>query len=166
MKYTPNEADFLRRELAASIAGEDESLLKVVAALPPDKLSWRPTQEKSRPFGELAYHAAGAGHFFCCILDGKAPEDPQMSPQSVKQLEDGIRELASDFQRRLARYTPEQLADEYDFFGQKHPGITLLSWHQVHLIHHRAQLCLYLRIMGAKVPSIYGPSGDQELPNQ
>jgi uncharacterized damage-inducible protein DinB len=31
-----------------------------------------------------------------------------------------------------------------------------------HSIHHRGQLSAYLRPMGGKVPSIYGPSGDSE----
>ncbi len=30
-----------------------------------------------------------------------------------------------------------------------------------HMIHHRGQLCVYLRLMGAKVPGIYGPSADE-----
>ena len=35
------------------------------------------------------------------------------------------------------------------------------SWVMNHLIHHRGQLSVYLRLTGAKVPSIYGPSGDE-----
>jgi uncharacterized damage-inducible protein DinB len=35
------------------------------------------------------------------------------------------------------------------------------SWVMNHLIHHRGQLSVYLRLTGSKVPSIYGPSGDE-----
>ena len=35
-------------------------------------------------------------------------------------------------------------------------------WYSLHgLIHHRGQLSVYLRMVGGKVPSIYGPSGDE-----
>jgi uncharacterized damage-inducible protein DinB len=33
-----------------------------------------------------------------------------------------------------------------------------------HSVHHRGQLSAYLRPMGAKVPGIYGPSGDTDIP--
>ena len=35
------------------------------------------------------------------------------------------------------------------------------SWVMNHLIHHRGQLSVYLRLTGSKVPAIYGPSADE-----
>jgi uncharacterized damage-inducible protein DinB len=40
------------------------------------------------------------------------------------------------------------------------PAVNFLRLASAHSIHHRGQLSSYLRPMGAKVPSIYGPSGD------
>jgi uncharacterized damage-inducible protein DinB len=40
--------------------------------------------------------------------------------------------------------------------------VLYLNLHLKHSIHHRGQLSAYLRPMGSKVPSIYGPSGDEE----
>jgi uncharacterized damage-inducible protein DinB len=48
-----------------------------------------------------------------------------------------------------------------DFYGLRQlPSIALIQIILNHTIHHRGQLSTYLRPMGAKVPSIYGPSFD------
>lgn len=44
------------------------------------------------------------------------------------------------------------------------PAVRLVSFMTHHSIHHRGQLSAYLRPMGAKVPSIYGPSADEPAP--
>ena len=44
----------------------------------------------------------------------------------------------------------------------KMPAVTFLSLNVRHSVHHRGQLSSYLRPMGAKVPGIYGPSGDSQ----
>jgi uncharacterized damage-inducible protein DinB len=43
------------------------------------------------------------------------------------------------------------------------PGVDYLSLSLRHSVHHRGQLSAYLRPMGAKVPGIYGPSGDETV---
>ena len=52
---------------------------------------------------------------------------------------------------------------EVNFMGQDIPALQILGWHPFHMIHHRGQLTVYLRLMGANVPSTYGPSGDEEF---
>jgi uncharacterized damage-inducible protein DinB len=163
MKITTKQAAFLRQQLAAEMQGEDALLRKVLAACPDKKLGWKPTAKKSKPFAELAWHAGDAGHFFCDVIEGKEPKDSRPSAKSKKALTAALTKSGAKFQKRLASYTPAQLAKSYDFFGTKYSGITLLSWHKVHLVHHRGQLTTYLRVMGAKVPSIYGGSADEPM---
>jgi uncharacterized damage-inducible protein DinB len=160
MKYTPKQADFLRTQLAADLAGEYQILAKIVGAVPTDKLGWKPTDEKSKPFGEVAGHAGGAGRFFTTLLDGAQPTEPNYQFKTKAALAKALKGYEKEFQDKLAAYSAKDLAKEIDFFGQKHPAITLLRWHLVHLVHHRAQLGMYLRVMGAKVPSTYGGSAD------
>lgn len=162
MKFTPKEADLLRRVLAADLAGEYEILLKIVDAVPATKLGWKPTKTKSMAFGFMAGHAGGAGRFFTSMIDGGAPSEPNYEFKTKQALAKAIKGYAKEFQEKLAGYSPKQLAAEMDFFGQKHAAITLLRWHHVHLVHHRAQLSTYLRLMGAKVPSTYGGSADDK----
>jgi len=62
---------------------------------------------------------------------------------------------------RLSTTTGDELLRVVDFYGLRtFPAIRLLQIIQNHTIHHRGQLSTYLRPMGAKVPSIYGPSYD------
>jgi uncharacterized damage-inducible protein DinB len=160
MSYSTQEAEFLKKRLILQMKEEDARLLKVAESVPTDKLGWKPATEKSKPFGELAYHAAAAGHFFCDVLDGREPKDPALTPKTREELIAGIRKLQGEFAGKLADYSAAQLAKDYDFFGTLYPGIELMHFHHIHLIHHRGQLTTYLRAMGAKVPSIYGPSAD------
>ena len=62
---------------------------------------------------------------------------------------------------RLETTTGADLLRLVDFYGLRtFPAIILLQLILNHTIHHRGQLSTYLRPMGAKVPSIYGPSYD------
>jgi uncharacterized damage-inducible protein DinB len=62
---------------------------------------------------------------------------------------------------RLKTLTGEQLVKPIDFRGMfSRPAVTFLQSGLSHTIHHRGQLSMYLRSMGAKVPSIYGESFD------
>ena len=65
--------------------------------------------------------------------------------------------------RRLRELTGEQLGEEVDFFGMmKMSRAAWIGFANNHSVHHRGQLSAYLRALGAKVPDIYGPSGDAE----
>ena len=62
---------------------------------------------------------------------------------------------------RLTQLSSEQLLKVVDFRGLfQHPAVLYLQFAINHSIHHRGQLSVYLRPMGAKVPSIYGESYD------
>jgi len=61
----------------------------------------------------------------------------------------------------IAALSPDQLLKPIEFRGIfRLPAISYLQIALNHSIHHRGQLSMYLRPMGAKVPSIYGESFD------
>ena len=63
--------------------------------------------------------------------------------------------------QRLGSTTGDDLLRVGDFYGiRSFPAIGLIQLILNHTIHHRGQLSTYLRPVGAKVPSIYGPSYD------
>jgi uncharacterized damage-inducible protein DinB len=62
---------------------------------------------------------------------------------------------------KLRGMSVEALGEGLDFAGMTFPAIEVLSWHPWHMVHHRGQFLMYLRLMGAHVPSTYGPSGDE-----
>jgi uncharacterized damage-inducible protein DinB len=62
---------------------------------------------------------------------------------------------------RLRQMSPEQLTRVLDFRGMfQMPAVNFFQTTLMHSIHHRGQLTVYLRPMGAKVPAIYGESYD------
>lgn len=161
---TPDEAASKRDELLQAVQAEDQLLLKVAEAIPAEQIAWKPDVEKTWQANALAMHAAAVGTFFTQVVDGTVDmsAEPPAPPEEKTALLDAIRGAQQQFQARVAEYTPEQLAAKTEFFGDEHVNLDILSWHRDHMIHHRAQLALYLRLMGAKVPSTYGPSGDEE----
>ena len=64
---------------------------------------------------------------------------------------------------RVRALSGDALVRPVDFFGTMVPAVVVLSVMLRHSIHHRGQLSTYLRPMGGKVPSIYGPTADTEI---
>jgi uncharacterized damage-inducible protein DinB len=64
---------------------------------------------------------------------------------------------------KLEALSDDHLAVPVNYLGiLNEPAVTYLSVATTHSVHHRGQLSSYLRPMGAKVPSIYVESGDQQ----
>jgi len=147
---------------------------KTLERIPEDKLSWKP-HEKSMPLGRLAGHVAElAGWGFQTIdkdsLDFAPPGQPPFQPtiatsrQQVLEIFDKNRE---ESRRAIAGASDEHLMKNWSLLRG---GQTLLSMPRFavlrsfclnHLIHHRAQLGVYLRLNNIPVPSVYGPSADE-----
>jgi len=65
---------------------------------------------------------------------------------------------------KLQQLNPDRLIVPIDFRGLfRFPAVTYVHLAVTHSIHHRGQLSMYLRPMGAKVPSIYGESYDARI---
>lgn len=161
---TPEQAALIRDMICAHLEMEHECCLQVVGSMPDDKLTFKP-EPRLMDFGTLARHIAGSGQFFTDLVETGMPsmggEEPKPMPSSAAAL---VEEMAATFKKTLQKFrslTPAQLAKSIEFFGMgAHPGVTYLHWDMVHLIHHRGQLSVYLRMAGAKVPAIYGPTLD------
>jgi len=96
------------------------------------------------------------------LQGGPGPKPPQDWNALLDQLEAAHR----DFAKTVAALSDEQLHQKVKFFvGPKTMGEVerhWLLWFLLHdQIHHRGQFSIYLRIADGKVPSIYGPSGDE-----
>lgn len=165
MTMTPERAGNLRNFFVECLEPEQKTFINVVKAMPDAKLSYKP-ESRIMDFGTLAVHTARSGAFFTkTIHDGAAVMgEGQQQECTLKSNSEVVAEVEGLFRSTLDGYrsfTPEQLARNIDFFGMgAHPGVMFLNWDIVHLIHHRAQLGLYLRLAGEKVPSIYGPTLD------
>jgi uncharacterized damage-inducible protein DinB len=148
---------------------------KVLERVPHDKLDWKP-HPKSFAFGALAAHVAtmpGWGSltmqqeaFDYAPPGGPAYETPTFA--SNKELLDtfdkGVTEaraafVAADDSKFLAPWT--LMAGGKTLFTM--PRIAVVrSFVMNHIIHHRAQLGVYLRLNDIAVPAVYGPTADEQ----
>jgi uncharacterized damage-inducible protein DinB len=73
-------------------------------------------------------------------------------------------QVAAKNDAMLANLSSEDLAKIVDFYGRRISLGEALWLELLDHIHHRGQFSVYLRLVGAKVPSIYGPTADSERP--
>jgi uncharacterized damage-inducible protein DinB len=166
-QITPEFAVGMREGILQIIEQEIASTQKVIAAVPDAKAGWKP-EPKSRTAGELAWHLASED----AILLHQIAEmrfsfpDPRYQnekPKTHKDMADWYGKRMREAVARIRKMTPQQLVTPVDFYGAMNlPVVMYLSVQLRHSVHHRGQLTVYLRPMGAKVPSIYGPSADEQ----
>ncbi len=163
-------SELLLTELDAEIKNTRETLSRVPEA---DKADFRP-HPKSMPLGKLAPHVAQLAEFGITVLT--TPE-LDFSKGSIKPLPfESADQLVKAFDAESAklRKTLENTSDSawnenwklsfqgHDIFN----GSRFLAYREMflnHLVHHRAQLGVYLRLNGKPVPATYGPSADDTM---
>lgn len=161
---TSDFATAYRDMMLQGFAGEVQTTMKVLAAIPEDKRDYRPDPH-GRTAWELAWHIANTDVQF---LDGIADGEFKMESPAEADKPKTIAELVTWYDRNIRRsservrvLSAEQLTTPIEFFGVFNlPAAFYLGFLNNHCIHHRGALATYLRPMGAKCPSIYGGSYD------
>ena len=149
--------------------GEFQTTLRVLRAYPSGKDDYRPA-EKSRTTRELAWTfiaeqkilemAAGGHSDFSSAVPPPAPKVP--IGELIKMYEQSHRELTA----KIGNMSDASFNDNVKFWvapkqlGDVRRG-EVMWMILMDLIHHRGQFSVYLRLTGAKVPSIYGPTADE-----
>ena len=149
---------------------------KTLERIPESDLTWKP-HPKSMPLGRLAGHVAEMpGWAVPTIAQDSldiAPPGSQRPQGAVAQSRQHALDLfdknVADARAAIAGATDVQLMKPWSLLaGGKTiftmPKIAVLrSMIMNHTIHHRAQLCVYLRLNNIPVPALYGPSADEGL---
>jgi uncharacterized damage-inducible protein DinB len=154
-----------REHFAKLFEDEKPRFLRVLRAVPREKTSYRP-HERSTSAGGLVWLMASELHDACEIVD-KGELNFQMPPEP-KTLEESITAYernSGELQKRLLRLDDAAWERNARFLVEGNVAWEtklgdMLWGFLLDAIHHRGQLSAYLRPMGAKVPSIYGPSAD------
>jgi uncharacterized damage-inducible protein DinB len=147
---------------------------KTLARVPYDKFAWKP-HEKSTSMGGLATHLSNlptwAVHATSLDVFDLAPGgQPLPSPELPGSTEDLLAIFdanVAEARAAIAGAADEELFKPWTLQSNGHtimtlPKIAVLRGFVLnHLIHHRAQLGVYLRLNDIPVPSIYGPSADE-----
>jgi uncharacterized damage-inducible protein DinB len=161
----PDQADFLLQGVYLPALKNEHRLTKtVIESIPLDKGDYRP-DEISKSALELAWHiAATEMRFMDAVSAGEFDFTPRPRPDSIKNSADLAGWYTDNFEphfEKLTKLTSAQLLKIVDFRGMfQLPAVMYLNFVLHHSIHHRGQLSMYLRPMGAKVPAIYGESYD------
>ena len=147
---------------------------KTLERVPEDKLGWKP-HEKSMTMGRLAQHVSEIPGWTTFTMekdsvDVHPPGGPPYQPPVIKSLKDLLEALDKSVKAArtaISAVSDEQLMKPWSLLsGGKTmftmPRIAVLrSFVMNHMIHHRAQLGVYLRLNNIPVPAIYGPSADE-----
>jgi uncharacterized damage-inducible protein DinB len=161
----PDQAAFLLHgSYLPGLKNEHRITMSIIEAIPGDKGAYRP-DEISKTALDLAWHiVATEMRFMDAVLAGEFNLSPMPLPDSVENSADLSAWYKDNFERhfeKLAKLSNDQLLKIVDFRGIfQLPAVMYLGFVMHHSIHHRGQLSMYLRPMGAKVPSIYGESWD------
>ena len=148
---------------------------KTLERIPDGKFDWKP-HEKSMPLGNLVSHLATLPLWAVFTLqqemldlapaDGQALQMPKMNtpPEALKVFDNSV----ADGRAAIAAATDEEWSKPWTLKAGEHTLFTLpkiavmRTWVLNHNIHHRAQLGVYLRLNDLPVPSIYGPTADED----
>jgi uncharacterized damage-inducible protein DinB len=163
----PDQSLFLLETLLGGLRSEQPVTRRVIEAMPADKSDYRP-DAVSKTGLELAWHIVNTERMFMDgIAKGGFDFTPFPKPEAVTTpaaLGDWYSKMFDEKADALTKLSSEQLSKSIDFHGMfQLPAVAYLTFATKHSIHHRGQLSMYLRPMGAKVPAIYGESHDSAL---
>ena len=149
---------------------EAQTTRRVLERVPDDKLGWRP-HEKARTLGELALHVAtvpgNVAEFVAAESPVQAPQFTDPSPKKASELVPALEESIAKAKKMLGgmddaaiNATWRMMQGDRELIAISRVAM-LRSIMLNHWYHHRGQLSVYLRLLDIPIPSIYGPSADE-----
>jgi uncharacterized damage-inducible protein DinB len=148
---------------------EAQTTRRVLERVPGDRLGWKP-HDKSMSLGQLALHVA--------VVPGATADIARQSPYRISAFNQPSAASAAE----LIPALEQSIAKAREFLRSQNDAALTKTWRALdgdrevmalpvgallrsvmlnHWYHHRGQLSVYLRQVGALVPSIYGPSADE-----
>lgn len=144
---------------------------KVLERVPEDKFGWRP-HPKSMTLAHLAYHIASLPWFAEVAINtdeyDMAGWKPDPDPTSRQQILDKFDSTFTAAKAALGKLSQDDLAKPWSLkmgdqvFFTLSKAEVLRTFAINHIVHHRAQLLVYLRSVDVPIPGLYGPSADEQ----
>jgi len=143
---------------------------RLLERVPTDKGQWKP-HPKSFALGHLAQLVAWMPGWIANTVRHTALDLATASKYSFETRETLLREFDTNVRAAREALSSSQDADYAVPWSLKHgdralftaPRGTVVRTHINHLIHHRGQLSVYLRLNDVPVPPIYGPTADERM---
>lgn len=152
---------------------EIDKTRRTLERFPAGHNDWRP-HDKSMPLAKLASHVAGIPAFATAIvttdqMDFAKGEYVSYSCESAAELLDVFDKTAASLRAALKAADAESLAGTWTLrngdrvvgAGRKSDLVRSIAIN--HMVHHRAQLGVYYRMLDVPVPAMYGPSADEPI---
>ena len=160
----------IKDALLAEYDHEMGTARKLLERLPDDRLAWKP-HEKSMSLGQLAGHLGNISNWAGAILNDTSFDIAAMPPDNDRKISRADILATFDAATKQARIWLDKSDTEYmamwtlkrgaqEMFSMPRLAV-FRSFVLNHVIHHRGQLSVYLRLNDIPVPSIYGPSADE-----
>ncbi|HEX3644347.1 MAG TPA: DinB family protein [Vicinamibacterales bacterium] len=128
---------------------------RVLERVPDDKLGWKP-HDKSWSMGDLASHLANLIKWTGYTMNRTEFDLAAVPPEELNQAASSRTQLLEWFDANAAAARQALAKGDADY---------VVPWSLKqglnHLVHHRAQLAVYLRLNNIPVPAMYGPSADE-----
>ena len=158
-------------DLLAELDYEVVSTEKLLNLVPADKLEWQP-HPKAMTLGALALHVATiSGGYTTFAATGSTDVDTLVShpqPKDKEEILSGFKRSANNARDILKGSFGRWASETWDLTKQATTIFSIPRPLMVRLLvfnhwyHHRGQLSTYLRTLGVKLPSVYGPSADED----
>jgi uncharacterized damage-inducible protein DinB len=161
-------AELLLPELEQEMA----TTRRVLERVPDDKLAWKP-HDRSSSMGELASHIVNMIKWTEATMNQTEFDMGSVTPEEMNQTAKSRAELLAWFDAHAATAKQAVAKSDADYFVPwtlrkgdtvffTMPRYTCMRIFCLnHIVHHRAQLSVYLRLNSIPVPAMYGPSADE-----
>lgn len=161
----------LSHAFIAEIKHEAASTKKILERVSEGKFDWKP-HEKSMSLGRLASHVAELPAFLNAILtiddyDVAKGHYKPFHANTPQELMNVFHEKLDEVVQTLENTNDEKMRANFTLRSGEHVIATVPRMIAVrsmalnHLIHHRGQIAVYLRLLDVPVPGLYGPSADE-----
>ena len=150
---------------------EMASTRRILDRVPEDKFPWKP-HAKSMTLGRLASHTCELPGWAVYVINqdkleltpGQAPFNAATKAELIGALDKNV----ADARAAIAGASDEHLGKTWSFIYAGHTvftlprAVVLRNMVMSHMIHHRGQLSVYLRLNDVAIPGMYGPSADDK----
>lgn len=161
-----------KESFMAELKQESSMTKKILDRVPIEKKDWKP-HPKSMSLGKLATHIAYNTHWFVDILNSDVFNfltDYDFSPKEAETKEELLDKFQTNLDKALTILS-QSTQEDFDKTWTVKRGeavifaapkkVSMRGWGLNHMIHHRGQLSVYLRLLDVPVPGMYGPSADE-----
>ena len=164
----------INQSILPELKQESASTRKMLSSVPLEQKDWKP-HEKSMALGRLANHVADILNWIPFVLQSEEfnlqhNARQRFNADSKEQLLQGYDQIVQSATESLQKASDEDLLKPWTMRNGEKVIFTLPRMAAVrtiamnHLLHHRGQLSVYLRLLNVKVPGMYGPSADEAMP--